>query len=95
MFKEDSSYFIYDRIKNIPLIGGYTDEELTRWTFNLLEGIFSQQVTDQEYELVEPLFLEYFSVIQNVENASERLALFKVYLQYILALLMDGRAKED
>lgn len=95
MLKKNSTYFIYHRIKDMPLIGGYTDEELVRWIVELLDEIFSMQLTEWENEIIETLFLEYFSIIPNLGNTSEKLAFFRTYLQYILGLLISGYTEEE
>lgn len=63
---------------------------LMKNTTEILEGIFSEPITESEFELVEVVFYRAFTSISNSNDAFVALSIFNKYMQILLTLFMDG-----
>lgn len=68
---------------------------LAKNIMELLEGIFSEQPTEAESELIEAVFCRAFTRISSSIDAFTAMEIFYGYMEGLLFLLMDGYGLEE
>lgn len=68
---------------------------LAKNVMEILEGIFSEQPTAEQSELIEEVFCRAFTRISSSNDAFMAMEIFYNYMEGLLVLLMDGYGEEE